>query len=246
MRVHILYKRNMSYDQKNYLTVPELEAIPSIVHGFGTMHWTGNDFTRHPELARFQPLLLRQTHSDIVRVVEARPDELLEGDAMITDRPGILLIITTADCLPVFVVDEQKRAIAAVHCGWKGTAKRVLQKTVEAMRLSYGCAPESLVVALGPCIATTCYEVGEDVLTEFVRAGIAEDVFQPHPGRENKYDLDLEKANRIQLTELGVHEENILAIRLCTHCDDNLLSYRRDRKTARRMLNFIGLLSGSI
>jgi YfiH family protein len=174
------------------------------------------------------------------------PDCLLEGDAMITDRPGIFLIIQTADCLPVFVVDEERRAIAAVHCGWRGTAKRVLQKCVETMRSSFGCAPDALLVALGPCIAATCYEVGEDVLMEFIRAGFPEDLFQPHPESERKYDLDLEKANRIQLTELGVSGANIHSVQLCTHCDDSLLSYRRDRTTTNRLLNFIGLIPHTI
>ena len=160
---------------------------------------------------------------------------------MITDQPGILLIIKTADCLPVFLVDVEGKTVAAVHCGWMGTKKRVLQKTVRTMKSSFGSEPESMLVAMGPCIASSCYDVGEDVLSEFVQTGLSRDVFQGHPKQKNKYLLDLNKANRIQLTELGVREENIVSVDLCTHCDDNLLSYRRDRKTARRLMNFIGL-----
>jgi copper oxidase (laccase) domain-containing protein len=109
------------------------------------------------------------------------------------------------------------------------------------MESNFGTVPESILVALGPCIAASCYEVGEDVLSEFVQADLPRDVFQQHPRRKNKYYLDLIKANRLQLTELGVCGQNIDSVDLCTHCDDSLLSYRRDRKTARRMLNFIGL-----
>jgi len=231
----------MSIDRKDYLTVLRLAEIPFIVHGFGTKHWAESDFEREPELARFELLSLRQTHSDIVRVISSIPDSLLEGDAMITGQPGILLIIKTADCLPVFLVDVEGKTIAAVHCGWKGTKKRVLQKTLRTMKSSFGSAPESMLVAMGPCIASNCYEVGEDVLSEFVQAGLSRDVFQRHPKRENKYFLDLKKANRIQIAELGVREENIVSVDVCSHCDDNLLSYRRDRKTVQRLMNFIGL-----
>lgn len=233
----------MSIEKKRYLTVPKLTEIPFVIHGFGTKHWTESDFEEKPELAQFQRFSLRQTHSDIVRVLEAVPDSRLEGDAMITDRPGILLIIETADCLPIFLVDVDRKAIAAAHCGWIGTAKRILQETVKTMTSNFGSASKSMVVAMGPCIAGSCYEVGEDVLAEFIRAGLPQDVFQRHSKREDKFYLDLEQANRTQLAELGVREENIATVELCTHCDDDLLSYRRDRKTARRLLNFIGLVS---
>jgi YfiH family protein len=241
LNADILYKRGMSIGRKSYITVPELEEIPFIVHGFGTRHWTEDDFARKTEMAQFQRLSLKQTHSDIVRVVDVMPDSLLEGDAMVTDRPGILLVISTADCLPLFLVDAEKRAVAAVHCGWKGTVKRVLQKTVKTMRSNFGSAPESVLAAMGPRIAGSCYEVGEDVRFEFIHAGLPRDVFQPHPRRENKYYLDLNKSNRIQLLEMGVQEGNIVSIDLCTHCDKDLLSYRRDWKTSQRLMNFIGL-----
>jgi len=165
---------------------------------------------------------------------------------MITDQPEILLIIKTADCLPVFLVDVERKTIAAVHCGWKGTKKRVLQKTVRTMNSSFGSAPESMLVAMGPCIASSCYDVGEDVFSEFVQTGLSRDVFQKHPKRKNKYFLDLNKANRIQLTEVGVQKENIVSVDVCTHCDDNLLSYRRDRKTTQRLMNFVGLICREI
>lgn len=232
----------MRIDKTKYLTVSRLEEIPFIVHGFGTKHWTDSDFERKDDLARFKRLSLKQTHSNLVRVIRSIHDSPLEGDAMVTDRPGILLVIETADCLPVLMVDVEKKAIAAVHCGWMGTKKRILQKTVITMVSSFGSAPESLLVAMGPCIAPSCYEVGEDVLSEFARAGLSADVFQKHPQRRNKYFLDLNKANRTQLAELGVKEENMATVDLCTHCDDSLLSYRRDRKTERRLVNFIGLI----
>jgi len=231
----------MPSDRNDYLTVPMLEEIPFILHGFGTRCWEESDFESKPELAQFERLSLKQIHSDIVRVITALPERPLDGDALITDRPGILLLITTADCLPVFLVDVEGKAIAAVHCGWMGTKRRVLQKTVEAMGSSFGSDPGSLLVAMGPCIAADCYEVGEDVFSEFVQAGLSEDVFQKHSEKKNKYFLNLRKANRMQLAESGVQPENVSAVDLCTHCDDKLLSYRRDRITDRRLINFIGM-----
>jgi YfiH family protein len=231
----------MTAKNKSYFTVPRLDEIPFLIHGFGSKFLSENDLGIKPELAHFERVLLKQVHSDSVRIIEACPDGLFEGDAMITDQPGILLIITTADCLPVFLVDAEKKAVAAVHCGWKGTAKRVLQKTVETMRSSFGSAPESVLAAMGPRIGESCYEVGEDVYTEFVHSGFPKNVFQRHPRRENKYYLDLAKANRIQLLEMGVKEVSIVSVELCTHCDESLLSYRLDRRTSRRLMNFIGL-----
>jgi len=225
---------------RNYLIATNLETIPFIVHGFGTKTWSENSLERAQGLSRFAHLSLRQIHSAIVRVVRAIPDTSLEGDAMITTQPGILLVIKTADCLPVFIVDMKEKAIGAVHCGWKGTVKRICQKTVEAMASCFGSEPRSMLVGMGPCIATGCYEVGEDVFEEFKQSGLSHSVFHSHPQRKNKYFLDLVQANRLQLTELGVPEENIVSVALCTHCDDTLLSYRRDRKTRRRLVNFIG------
>jgi len=227
--------------RRGYLTAKPFELIPFLVHGFGTRFWGDADFNSIPGLAGFHHVSLRQTHSDIIRIITTIPQEGLEGDALITDRPGILLLVKTADCLPVLVVDRPNRAVAAVHCGWRGTLKKVLEKTLWAMHQSYDSDFASLSVVLGPCIGKACYEVGEDVREIFQSEHLPEDFFVRHPSKKKKYMFDLRGANRAQILDLGVPEKNIFSVDTCTHCDSDLFSYRRDRDNAGRLVNFIGI-----
>lgn len=127
---------------------------------------------------RWQLITLKQRHTDIVRVVEGRPRGAgvvrerdgavkLHGDALITDQPGLLLAVQVADCLPVLLVDPEKRVVAAVHAGWRGTVKRIAEKTVGEMRARFGCRPRDLRAAIGPGIHRCCYEVGRELVERF-------------------------------------------------------------------------------
>jgi YfiH family protein len=226
---------------RGYHEAEPLKKIPFLVHGFGTRFLEDADFDSTPGFAGFQRVSLRQTHSDIIHIITAIPQERMEGDALMTDRFGILLIIKTADCLPTFVVDTQNRAVAAVHCGWRGTLKRVIAKTLQTMHLSYGSDFASLSVVLGPCIAQACYEVGPDVREKFKSEGLQNGVFDSHPAKKEKYLFDLRETNRAQIIHVGVPEKNIFSVDLCTYCDSDLFSYRRDRGHAGRLINFIGI-----
>jgi hypothetical protein len=227
---------------RDYFVVEPFVQIPFLIHGFGTRYWKEEDFVSAPDLADFHRVSLRQTHSDIIRVITQFPQEKMEGDVMVTNLPGILLIIKTADCLPVLVVDTQNRAVGAVHCGWRGTRKRVIEKALRTMQRSYGSDFASLCVALGPCISRTCYEVGEDVREKYKGEGLQRGVFDDHPSKKKKYLFDLKGANRAQILAMGIPENNIFSVDLCTHCEEDLFSYRRDRGHAGRLINFIGIL----
>ena len=169
-----------------------------------------------------------------------------------TNVPGLLLVIRTADCLPVLLVDEENRAVAAVHCGWRGTEKRILEKAVKAMGEAYGSKPAEMLAALGPCIGAACYEVGpgspgrrssrpDSRPSVFVERGRLPAIQVPN--LEGKYLLDLREANIWLLRELGFKKTNIFNPGpICTHCEPRLLSYRRNSADPRRMYNFIGLL----
>jgi YfiH family protein len=226
---------------KPILTVPRFERIPWLVHGFGAGEWTEEDFSRTEGLKKFRPVIMRQIHSEVIHRLEAAPGAKLEGDSLVTNVPGLLLVVRTADCLPVFLVDEENRAVASVHCGWRGTQKRILEKTVLAMGRAYGSRPAGLLAALGPCIGSACYEVGPEVREGFGGAGFPPDVFGECQDRPGKYLLDLKAASRWLLEGLGVKESNVFAAGACTHCDLGLLSFRRTPGEPRRMYNFIGL-----
>jgi purine-nucleoside/S-methyl-5'-thioadenosine phosphorylase / adenosine deaminase len=225
------------------ITIPRFDRIPFIHHGFGAGSWTERDLRDFAAGRGLKPILLNQVHSDTVHVIEEAPRKRIRGDAAITRQPGLLLVIRTADCLPVLLVETRKRVVAAVHCGWKGTAKRILEKVVLEMEERQGADPAAILAALGPCIGCSCYEVGEDVRSTFRKSGFPEFLFRPTAGRAGRYLFDLRSSNRLQLLELGVKADHIFGADICTHCDARYPSYRRDKDTCTRMLSFIGLSS---
>jgi YfiH family protein len=234
-----------------YLTVPRLAAVPGLVHGFGDARWGEADLSAFAEGHGMRPVILRQLHSDTAHRLEAAPCRELEGDALLTAVPGLLLVIRTADCLPVLLVDETRLAVAAVHCGWRGTEKRILEKAVRAMEEAYGSKPGEMLAALGPCIGAACYEVGPEVREGFRKAGFPPTVFalRAHlpaadgPPLRPKYLLDLRGANAWLLRESGFRRDHIFEPGpVCTHCEPRLLSFRRTPRDPRRMVNFIGLV----
>jgi YfiH family protein len=231
----------MTEPAKLYLTAPVLEAIPWLVHGFGTSRLREDDFARIGLLAPFRPVIMRQLHSDIVYRVDAPSPARLSGDALITNAPGLLLVVRTADCLPVLLADGKNRAVASVHCGWRGTRARILERAVREMGSAYDTEPSGLLAAFGPCIGTSCYEVGPEVGEAFASAGFPEAVLSPAPGRPGKFLLDLRTANIWLLEGLGVKRSAVWSAEACTHCDRDLFSYRRNRGESRRLYNFIGI-----
>lgn len=242
----------MTADKRPYVTVAKLDPVAGLVHGFGDARWSEADFMAFAEGRGMRPVIMRQLHSDIVHRLDAPPDAKLEGDALMTNVPGLLLVIRTADCLPVLLVDEENRAVAAVHCGWRGTEMRILDKVVRAMGEAYGSKPAEMRAALGPCIGAACYEVGPEVREGFLRAGFPPGVFVERghlpaiqvPDLKKRYLLDLKAANRWLLDGLGFRKSRVFdAGPACTHCEPRLLSYRRHSADPRRMSNFIGFIS---
>jgi YfiH family protein len=206
----------------------------------------------------------RQVHSDLIHYVDT-PDAHPTGDGIITDVPGLLLGVQTADCLPVLLVDTKHRAGGAFHAGWRGTLCRIVEKGVGEMRRQFGSAPADLRAAIGPGIHSCCYRVGEEVRekfnSQFAYAGeVFHEVRESNPVRE-KYPLlflnarppghgpeetllylDLVAANIRQLLECGVPAQNINASPLCTSCRTDLLfSYRKEKGVVGRSLGVIGI-----
>ncbi len=223
------------------IQVPQLKKLPFLVHGFGTRYLTKESLDKSPRYKKFRKFYLDQKHSDIIHCMDGKVREELKGDGMVTDITDILLVIKTADCLPVLLADTHHKVIGAVHCGWRGSGLRILQKALITMKEKYSCQPSSLFAAMGPCICQKCYEVGEDVYLFFKEMNIPLDIFKNHPDREKKYFLDLRKTNQLQLQEIGLGKDKILNVDKCTYGDKMFLSYRRDGKNNARMLSFIGL-----
>jgi YfiH family protein len=209
---------------------------------------------------------LRQFHSDLIHFFQKPAQQAPRADAGITRAPGILLAVHTADCVPILLVDRQRRAIAAIHAGWRGTLKRIVMKTLGRMQMALGTESRDVVAAIGPAIGACCYEVGPEVAQAFAgQFGTARDWFDgpfdqlaagdtPNPlqwltmvppGHQPpapRVNLNLHAANRWQLLEAGIAPENIFVSDLCTSCRSDLLfSYRREGSRSGRMLAVVGI-----
>jgi hypothetical protein len=177
---------------------------------------------------------MRQVHG--ATVVIAPWEGTPEADAAVATDPGLLVGISTADCLPVLLVDPRRRAVAAVHAGWRGTASRVVARAVEAL-IAGGSRPADLVAALGPGIGPCCYEVGEELRAAFGPG--ADAFFRPGPG--GRSHLDVRAANVRQLDDAGVRPGGVYHVEDCTSCREDLYySYRRDGPGTGRMISFVG------
>ncbi len=213
-------------------------------------------------------VMLKQIHSSSVLTVgehDLSGGDPCQGDGLMTNQPGILLAIQTADCIPVLVADVKKKAIAAFHAGWRGTVKRIVESGIGKMRVAFRSRPEDLIAAIGPGIAPCCYAVGEEVRTEFnsqfgYAANLFHEVSDSDPIRE-KYPmlfltarapghgnigpslhLDLMEANRRQLLDAGLRTDAITVIGDCTRCQNNrYFSYRAEQGFTGRMLSVIGI-----
>jgi polyphenol oxidase len=111
--------------------------------------------------------VVHQIHSDVIRLVEKSPDTPLRGDALISNTPGVIVGVQTADCVPVLLADTRIRAVAAIHAGWRGTLARIAAKTLGRMSMEFGTRPADVVAAIGPAIHRCSYEVGPEVAQAF-------------------------------------------------------------------------------
>ena len=179
-------------------------------------------------------VLTRQIHTDIVRRVyrqEAGKSldnrDWPECDALITDDPGVALVIFTADCTPILFHDPVTGAVGAAHAGWKGTALGIAAKTVEAMVREFGCDPKNIRAAIGPNISACCFETDRDVPDAMI-AALGEDAKPFIRPKDNKYYVNLTEINALWLRRSGV--EQIEISDACTACQsDRFWSHRVTR-----------------
>lgn len=215
------------------------------------------------------PLMtLKQIHSSVLVLAGAGCGLAAKGpkaDGLMTDEPGVLLGIQTADCIPVLVADRKRRAVAAFHAGWRGTVKRIVETGIGRMRLEFGSQPEDLTAAIGPGIGACCYSVGDEVMSEFEsQFAYAGELFYTVDSADevrNKYPMlfltqrapghspmgpflhvDLVEANRRQLLDAGLKAGAVHVVGGCTSCDRELFfSHRASQGYAGRMLSVIGI-----
>ena len=185
----------------------------------------------------------RQTHSDHIAVVtSADENTIADTDALITTQPGLFVCVQTADCVPVLLYDPQKKVVAAIHAGWKGTVSKIVLKTVQKMTDEFGCQPSDIMAGIGPSIHMHAYEVGPEVV-EAVVANFSNSPALLKPSmKAGRAYLDLWEANQTILMESGIPEENIEVMGLCSFEHADLFySARRDGADTGRMVSGIRL-----
>ena len=165
-----------------------------------------------------------------------------EADTLVTDEAEVLLAIRTADCLPILVADSDRRAIAAVHAGWRGTLAGVAEAAIAAMGRAFRSSPPNLVAALGPSIRSCCYEVGPEVEEAFRNRWPGSETFFQRRYPNARPMLDLAAANLAQLHRSGVPSSQIHVAEFCTACRTDLFfSHRKEGARTGRMMSVIGI-----
>lgn len=208
---------------------------PEIFNGFALGFFTdgkvGIDIDALTHKKVYLPV---QEHTDTVDFIEEdlRPRT---ADAVITKRDDILIGVKVADCVPILLFDRERSIAAAVHAGWRGTAKGILRKTITAMTNKYGSDPVDILISMGPSIKKCCYEVSDEVIQAITEeTGVGD--------YHSKTHLDLHGANMVQAVSSGIRPEHIDIIEECTCCfNGKYHSYRRDNGARGRQGGFIGI-----
>jgi YfiH family protein len=174
-----------------------------------------------------------QTHSSKVRTIDT-PGEYEKCDALITNTIGVALGIIVADCVPILLFDPIEKGIGAVHAGWRGTSNSIVKRTINTMQEEFNTDTKNVLAFIGPSAGACCYEVSEEVAVKFDKNVVSYN--------RAKIFIDLKKENAFQLQQQGLIISNIEVSNHCTICEKQLFhSYRRDGKSAGRMMTFIYL-----
>lgn len=224
--------------------------------GFGRNDLPENVVKNHEIIANaigFNPeniVASKQTHTTNVKIVSKkdcgkgiyRERDYDDVDGMITNEKGIVLATYFADCVPLYMVDTKNKAIGLSHSGWRGTVGKIGKVTLDLMKETYGTNPKDVIACIGPSICRDCYEVSEDVATEFEAAfkGREKDILI-NKGN-GKYQLDLWECNYIIFKECGVYEENIHMPDICTcHNMEMMFSHRATQGRRGNLAAFLSI-----
>lgn len=249
-----------------FYSVPALDALPQLCHGFSTrvggvstgiyktMNLSlnaGEDtdlveinrcmFVKALEAGNPEVCTVKQVHGTGVIRVERKETSVMEfrqaeGDAIVTDQPGVAIGALTADCVPVLLVDPVKRAIAAVHAGREGSLQSILSHVIRRMVKDFQSSPQELYAAVGPAIERDCYEVGAEIADRV--QGRSSDAAEFLSQKDGAFYLDLRKMNHFALLGNGLRKDRIFHVDLCTACHPRTFySYRKSggRETGRMM-----------
>jgi len=165
-------------------------------------------------------------------------EKFVDTDALTTNKKDKILSLTFADCTPIYLFDKNKKVIANIHSGWKGTVKKIAKKSVEFMKEKYNSNTEDIICVIGPTIRKCHFEVKQDVrdifYNEFKYMQNINDIIEYNEETES-YFIDTVEINKNLLKEEGIPEENIIDSKVCTYCNSDIIhSYRKEGKEAGR------------
>ncbi len=233
------------------IQAPQLQRFDWLLHGFGLKDISIEDYLRAAGLKNPVIPKTHQSHGNTVHVcshhdlrlpagsLAGSTNPVLEGDVFVTNQPGIVCWVRSADCLPILLADRKNKAVAAVHAGWRGTAQKAILAAIETMQKQFHTQTSDVIAALGPAIGGRCYHVGSDVVQIFKKSGL-----YPNPWLEQvdptHWYLDIAYANLHLLEEAGLTKENIYLSLACTACDlEKFHSFRREKGKRGEQVSFI-------
>lgn len=190
-----------------------------------------------------QLIFPRQTHTNnVVEILEIPITEINETDGLLSNKKAICLCVQTADCVPVLLFDPVKNVIAAVHAGWRGTVKRIVEVVIQKMITNYNSSPKNIRVAIGPSVSPKIYEVGDEVI-EAAKKSIPDAAKTFHKNSSGKFQFNLWEANRQALLSCGILSNNIEILGECSFQNSHkYFSARRDGIDTGRMVSGIMIL----
>lgn len=201
----------------------------------GIEHFSSTKATHEAEKEVWMP---RQVHG--TQIVTPQPT-MPEADAVITSQPGQWIGVRTADCVPVLLYDPQRKVVAAIHAGWRGTVKHIVRLTIEKMIAEFECQPDGMYAMIGPSISPEAFEVGDEVVQAFREADRSECIIA-HP--YGKAHIDLWQSNVMDMMEAGLALDHIDCTPICTYQNtDALYSARREGIDTGRIVTAIRLTS---
>lgn len=237
------------------ITLPAFAtSCQGVRHFFGTRHSMIGSHREQAEPKRAMRgagkagvlVSVKQVHGTDVLVLNrpVQEGEPFDGgwDALVTDQPHVMVVVRTADCVPVLLHDPKRKVVAAIHAGWRGAVAGIVPKTVDVMKRRFGTDPAQVRVGIGPSAGPCCYEVDEPVLARLRESCSDWRLIIAERGR-NRALLDLRSLVRRQAESIGVEAANIATAGACTICHPDLFfSYRRDGVVKKTMMSGIGLV----
>ena len=190
-----------------------------------------NNFNQDTKLIK-RPI---QAQSNIVKVLDknTKDDELLNIDGIITNLKDVALVTLLADCQGILLYDKEKNIIGNIHSGWRGTLNKIIVNAINLMKDTYNSNPKDIEVYITPSILKCCFEVDKEVVDMFKENFDNIDdliILGEIKDNKQKYYIDTVEINKRMLLELGIPKENIILSNICSKCNDNIHSYRRDKE----------------